>query len=73
MLAKIKIVGKVDQSKLEKVCKKLRNLKSRPDGTYELIILLESEHEATSYCNDRVMWLGWQLEKAGIHVKWSQC
>lgn len=71
MLGKIKIIGEVDQSKLEKICKKLRNLKSRPDGTYELICDLERTHEAISYCNDRIMWLGWQLEKQGIHIKWS--
>ena len=61
------------ETNISKICDKLRNSKRRPDGTYELICELEREGEARSYCNDRVMWLGWKLESNGIHVKWFEC
>ena len=73
MISKIEIVGKVDKSKLEKLCEKLRSMKSRPEGVYELTCEIERTGEAVSYCNNRLMWLGWKLEEAGIRVKWSEC
>lgn len=73
MLSKIVIVGKVDKTKLEKFCEKLRSMKSKPDGTWELTCEIERKGEAISYSNKRLMWLAWKLEEAGFRVKWSEC
>jgi len=67
----IKIITRLKD--ISTICDKLRNIESRPDGTYELICDIERDGEARSYCNDRIMWLGWKLESNGIRVKWFEC
>ena len=73
MLAKIKIVGKVDRNKLTKICEELSSLSDKPQGTYEIIWDINRDLKAVSYSNDRLFWLAWQLEKRGFQVKWSTC
>ena len=73
MLSKIVLIGEVNKEKLEKVCDKLNSLKSKPYGVTELIWQINRESEAISYCNNRLLWLGWKLEEAGFKVKWSEC
>ena len=73
MLAAIKIVGKVEAKKFDKVCEKIRKMKSRPDGVYELVCELEYRNVAKSYCNDRLFWLAYQLERNGIKCEWYKC
>lgn len=66
-------IAKEDAKAAEKLAYKLSNLKNKPDGTYELIWSIPRYGYAESYNNDRIMWLGWQLEKAGIDVTWEKC
>lgn len=73
MLAEIYIAVEVNQTKLTKACEKMDMLKSKPCGTRELIWAIEENHSAKSYCNNRLMWLAWKLEEAGIRVKWREC
>ena len=73
MLAEIRVTGKVDQAELIKICEKIEKIKSMPDGTRELVWEIERQLRARSYCNNRLMWLAWKLEEAGIRVKWREC
>ncbi len=72
MLAGLKLVDQEDKKEVEAVEKRASKLKSMPDGALELFWELERAGECRSYCNDRIMWLGWQLEKHGIKVRWYE-
>lgn len=72
-LYKIRIAETTNQKDLDKVVNQIDRLKSKPEGVYELVWQFYHKGEAASYKNDRVLWLGWQLEKRGIKVKWLQC
>lgn len=72
-LYKIRIAETTNQKDLENVINSIDRLKSKPAGVYELIWQFFHKGEAISYKNERVLWLGWQLEKRGIKVKWYSC
>lgn len=71
-LSKLILLNQEDRDKVESIERKLDKLKSIPSGTIELLWELESEGECVSYCNERIMWVGWQLEKNGIEVEWGK-
>lgn len=71
-LSKLILLNQEDRDKVESIEKKLDKLKSIPSGAMELFWELEREGECASYCNDRIMWIGWQLEKNGIEVEWEK-
>lgn len=73
MLSEIYLLKEVEALKLEKVCDKVRKLKSMPSGTTEIVWQFERDKVATSYCRDRLYWLAYQFEKAGISVGWREC
>nr|WP_302597945.1 hypothetical protein [uncultured Cellulosilyticum sp.] len=74
-LYKIKLANadKVNKLELEKAVNEIDRLKNKPDGVYELVWHFFQQGEALSYKNDRILWLGWQLEKRGIKVSWCSC
>lgn len=68
----IKLEREVKQEELQAVASQIDALEDKPSGTYELIWEFARTGKAVSYCNDRVLWLGWQMEKNGVAVNWSK-
>lgn len=71
MIYKLFIKNK-DNEKFKEFIKLVEEDASRPSGVWELVESMSNTGACESYCNDRIMWLGWQLEKNGISVAWEQ-
>lgn len=61
-----------EQEKLNAALKEIEKDPERLEGTLELVYEMMSDKECGSYRNNRIMWLGWQLEEKGISVTWEQ-
>lgn len=60
-----------NSTELDKALKEIEKDPNRLEGTLELIYELSDNKECGSYRNNRIMWLGWQLEEKGINVTWK--
>lgn len=71
MIYRLSIKDK-DSKKFKEVMDIIENDTNRPSGVLELVMDISNTSSCESYCNDRIMWLGWQLEKNGVSVVWEQ-